>query len=86
MAEQNEDVMKDRYPMMEALLDQENPDLSSMEATKKKLDELGKNGTDNKEKHAANSGAKAYEAFFNLMGHFEEVKEHLAQELDKAQE
>ncbi len=86
MAEQNEDVMKDRYPMLEALLDQENPDLSGLHATKQKLEDLAKNGSDNKEKHAAAEGTKAYDAFFTLMGHFTEIKEHLVEEFKKKQE
>lgn len=86
MAEQNQDPMKGRYPMLEALLDQEKPDLAGLRATYEKLQDLAKNGSGNKEKHAAAAGEKAYETFFNLMGHFGEVKEHLLKEMENSKE
>lgn len=65
------------YPALEALIEQQKPDLSAMKAHQKALEDLSKTAKTAKEKASAKQGVVAYTRFFELFDKIMEVKAQL---------
>lgn len=65
------------FPRIEALVEQQAPDLSGLDARHAQLAELSKDGPTNKDKAGAKKAAIAYERARDLVEHLLETKARL---------
>ncbi|MES2504550.1 MAG: hypothetical protein V4534_06695 [Myxococcota bacterium] len=71
------------YPNLEALIEQPNPDIASMKASQKALEELSKTAKSAKDKGSAKIAVLAYTRFFELFDKLLEVRSKMVEKSTK---